>query len=98
MALQAVPVLFTKFKEKRIIADIEQAMQHLLLSVELSEILEIILNGLKAEKAPAGKTAIMAYLEKAVRTTYIDPLRDMKDELVKIPMSVIEDKDASLRD
>ena len=96
--MAAVPVLFAKFKEKRIVDDIITAMQNLLLCIELNEILELIKTALKTEKAPVGKLGTMVYLEKAVRTTYIDPLTEMKDDLVKIPISVIEDKDASLRD
>jgi hypothetical protein len=93
-----VPVLFTKFKEKRVLDDIDNTMQSLMLSIELGEILEIITSGLKAEKAPAAKVAMMAYLEKAIRTTYIDPLRAIKDELAKIPKSYIEDSNAPMRD
>ena len=70
MALQAVPVFFMKFKEKRIVEDIMENMNKILLCVQLNEILDAIQAALKAEKTAAAKVNMMVYLERAIRTTY----------------------------
>ena len=69
-----------------------------MMAITLDEILEIIKDALKKEKAPHGKTAMLVFMEKAIRTTYIDALTDMKEQLIPIPMSLIDDKDPGLRE
>ena len=62
-----MPVLLSKFKEKRITDDILQALEHLMGCIELGEIIES-LGAVKTEKAPHAKVGIAKFIENAIRT------------------------------
>ena len=61
-ALAAVPVLFAKFKEKRLTEEILTSLGHLMMCIELGEIVECF-NAAKTEKVPLTKTSIMKFME-----------------------------------
>ena len=94
---QAVPVLFTKFKEKRLVEDILTCLDNILGCTELSELVEF-LPQIEKEKAPATKLNILVFLERAILKTYIDVLEDIKDQLTPLIMKMLEEKDPNCRD
>ena len=94
---QAVPVLFTKFKEKRLVEDILTCLDNILGCTELSELVEF-LPQIEKEKAPATKLNILDFLERAILKTYIDVLEDIKDQLAPLVMKMLEEKDPNCRD
>ena len=96
-ALQAVPVLFAKFKEKRIVEDIMTALEKIMMCIEIAEIVEHIAK-IKSEKTPATKMNCITWLEKAIRATMIDQLNDIVDQLAPVALALAEVKDANLRD
>lgn len=96
-AKQAVPVLFTKFKERRLVEDILNCLDNILGCTELSELVEF-LPQIEKEKAPAVKQNIMVFLERAILKTYIDVLEDIKDQLTPLVMKMLDEKDANCRD
>ena len=96
-AKQAVPVLFTKFKERRLVEDILNCLDNILVCAELSELVEF-LPQIEKEKAPAVKQNILVFMERAILKTYIDVLEDIKDQLTPLVMKMLEEKDANCRD
>ena len=77
-AKAAVPVFFGKFKEKRLVEDILTNFEHIMICIELADTLEF-LGEVTTAKAPAVKLNILVFLQKAILTTYIDELEDVKD-------------------
>ena len=97
-AKQAVPVLFGKLKEKRLVNDILTCLDNIMLCVELADLIEF-LPQIDKETAPASKLNILVFLERAILVTYIDMLEDIKDQICCPPvMKVIEAKDPAGRD
>ena len=96
-AKQAVPVLFTKFKERRLVEDILNCLDNILACTELSELIEF-LPQIEKEKAPAVKQNILIFMERAILKTYIDVLEDIKDQLTPLVMKMLDEKDANCRD
>ena len=68
--------MFGKFKEKRLVEDILQCLESVMLCVELADIIEY-LPQIEKEKAPAVKLNILIFLERALLITYIDMLEDV---------------------
>lgn len=93
----AVPVLFGRFKEKRIVPDILACLENIMLCVELADLIEF-LPQIEKEKAPAVKLNILVFLERAILITYIDMLEDIKDQISPVVMKVIEEKDPACRE
>lgn len=96
-ALAAVPVMFAKFKEKRLTEDILKAMENVMGCIQLEEIIEN-LAGVKTEKAPVAKANIAEFINRAVRTTMIDDLEGLVPRLAPIAVGITDEKDATLRD
>jgi len=96
-AIAAVPVVFVKFKEKRLTEEILTALEHIMMCIELGEIMETLKN-VKAEKLGLVKTNIMVFTERALRITYIDPLEELVDTLVPIVVALTDDKEPNCRD
>ena len=96
-AVAAVPVLFTKFKEKRLTEDILKALEHIMGCIKLGEIIEN-LSAVKTEKAPISKINIAEFVNRAIRTTMIDDLEELVDRLAPIAVGISDEKDATLRE
>ena len=96
-AVEAVPVLFSKFKEKRLTEDILKALENILGCCQLGEIIENF-SAVKTEKAPISKVNIAEFLGRAVRATMIDDLEELVDRVAPVAVGISEEKDATLRD
>lgn len=64
---------------------------------ELGEICESF-SQIKTEKTPLIKLNIAVFMERAIRTTYIDQLEDLVDRLAPIAVALSDEKDAATRD
>jgi len=96
-AKEIVPVLFPKFKERRLVDEIMLALTNCMMCIPLSEIIEYV-PMIAKEKAPATKINICKFLESAVQNTYIDDLQDICQDLLPQVMKVCEEKDANTRE
>lgn len=92
-----MPVLFSKFKEKRLTEEILTALERLMMSIELGECCES-LAAIKTEKMPLAKMNMAIFMEKAIRTTYIDQLEEIVDKIAPLAVFVSDEKDATCRD
>ena len=63
----------------------------------LGEILDHF-SAIKTEKTPHGKISIAVFLERTIRTTYIDPLEEVSESVAKLAVQISEDTNAGLRD
>lgn len=99
-ALQAMPVCLMKFKEKRqgVIDEIQTTLESLMMSIEFGEIMEILDAAIKKEKLPLAKQNIAIFMERSIRTTFIDQLEEIANKLAPMAITFTEDKDANLRD
>jgi len=68
-----------------------------MMCINLDEIVEH-LGAAKTEKMPLTKQNIMVFLERAIRTTYIDCLEEIVDKLAPLAVAVSDEKDAACRD
>ena len=96
-AISAVPVLFSKFKEKRLTEEILTTLEKFMRCINLAEIIEP-LEASKTEKMPLTKQNIMVFTERAIRTTYIDTLEEIVDKLAPLALAVADEKDANCRE
>ena len=96
-AIPLVPVIFAKFKEKRLGPEIQTALESIMMCIELGEIMET-LGAVKAEKLALIQQQIMVFTERAIRTTYIDHLEEIAEAIAGIAVSLSENKDTALRD
>ena len=93
-----MPVLFSKFKEKRLTEDILTTLDHFITNcITLGEIVEN-LKAVKTDKAPHAKLTITQFIERAIRTTYVDDLEAIVDNIGPLMVGVSDEKDAGLRD
>jgi|LauGreDrversion4_2_1035121.scaffolds.fasta_scaffold28538_6 hypothetical protein len=66
-----VPVLFGRFKEKKLLEDVQTTLTKFLMCVDLNELIEFLPAGLK-DKSPEIKRQVAIFIERALLTTYID--------------------------
>ena len=99
-ALQAIPVCLVKFKEKRqgVIDEIQSTLESIMMCIEFGEIMEILDAAVKKEKLPLAKQNIAIFMERSIRTTFIDQLEEIVDKLAPLAVTFTDDKDANLRD
>ena len=96
-AKEIIPVLFPKFKERKLIDEIQTCLKNLMMCIQLTDVIEF-LGIIETEKSPQTKINICKFLEQAVLTTYIDDLQDISSAFVPLCMKIADDKDASVRD
>ena len=100
-AKQASPLLFQKFKEKKLVPVINECFENFMMCLELGDLIEIVVAEFKSEKPKAifaVKQNILIFLEKVITTTNIDMLEDIKGQLATTVMNGIEEKDPGVRD
>jgi hypothetical protein len=97
LALQAVPVFFSRFKEKRLTEEILTSLERLLMCIELGEVCEF-LTVVKTEKMPLAKMNMAIFMERALRTTFIDALEEIVDKLAPIAVMVSDEKEVTCRE
>jgi hypothetical protein len=69
-----------------------------MMGIEIGEIIETLQKAVKAEKLPYAKAHIAVFIERSIRTTYIDQLEEMVDSLAPMAVTFSDDKDGGLRD
>ena len=91
--------LILKFREKKpsFIEELHEILDSLHLVVGLEEELDGLKGGF-ADKMPKVKQLTAQFLERAIQTTYIDPLKIVGKEVGAMLMKVTEDSNAEARD